>query len=572
MMTDAELLAALPVKRVDPVLYLPLWTGSLRDVSGNGNTIAVSGAPYWGEHRAGRDAVRFSLTAYLTAVAPALSATATAYSVIAFGDIIRRSAARAYYLYKVAGQTAYFNIEPGGASVRTYDGVISSSLIADLHGSRSAGVTLASGEAPTFYADGVAVGVGNNTQVVSFQTGEDWRLFGRGADSFTNPAAGLLFYLDKLTPEEVLALSQYGEQLGTPRKQWPGLGLSLPGREVNNLEAPSDAGSWTTENSGVIADAEDGITVTYGGVGSAGASQAILTPGKRARFTGEMRTDGIVDARIDDKVAVFYTLAATTDFTAFDFTATPQSADAVFRMIGGGAGNWVQVRNLRVLDHPPQYAPHDGDALYLDNLQTARVSLADETSGQLSNTGYKITSGTWRVKEDADTGERYAECLISGVIWRREINASGIRFFELYKGALANQPGVGFLRSDKLDPLLAEGGFGYGVQMNTGALARVIFFERNPAAVNLWYTDTGYVATHGVRYKFAVTRSDAGVFTTYIKGGAFTDWTLVDPTGGLGTNPVTDTTVAESLYTSIRLYPGDRLYLDQHYAGINPPT
>jgi hypothetical protein len=55
-----------------------------------------------------------------------------------------------------------------------------------------------------------------------------------------------------------------------------------------------------------------------------------------------------------------------------------------------------------------------GDPRFIANIQTARVSIAAESSGILSNTGFRIESGSWKVAEDS-TG-RYIECTANGKI------------------------------------------------------------------------------------------------------------------------------------------------------------
>jgi hypothetical protein len=60
---------------------------------------------------------------------------------------------------------------------------------------------------------------------------------------------------------------------------------------------------------------------------------------------------------------------------------------------------------------------------YKDNIQTARVSVANEASGQLSNTGMTIETGTWKVSEDS-TG-RYYDCVGAGKLKRHLVGADG---------------------------------------------------------------------------------------------------------------------------------------------------
>jgi hypothetical protein len=53
----------------------------------------------------------------------------------------------------------------------------------------------------------------------------------------------------------------------------------------------------------------------------------------------------------------------------------------------------------------------------------------------------------------------------------------------------------------------------------------------------LFATAVGYL-TNNIDYEFAISRSTAGVFTVYVKGGVFTNWTQV--VVATGSNPVTD--------------------------------
>jgi hypothetical protein len=64
-----------------------------------------------------------------------------------------------------------------------------------------------------------------------------------------------------------------------------------------------------------------------------------------------------------------------------------------------------------------------GDPKYVDNIQTARVSLANETSGNLSNTEIGIVSGTWKVTESA--AGRTITCVANGQLKRYLVGASG---------------------------------------------------------------------------------------------------------------------------------------------------
>jgi hypothetical protein len=64
-----------------------------------------------------------------------------------------------------------------------------------------------------------------------------------------------------------------------------------------------------------------------------------------------------------------------------------------------------------------------GDPKYVDNIQSARVSLVNETSGNLSNTEIGIVSGTWKITESA--AGRTITCVANGQLKRYLVGASG---------------------------------------------------------------------------------------------------------------------------------------------------
>jgi hypothetical protein len=87
-----------------------------------------------------------------------------------------------------------------------------------------------------------------------------------------------------------------------------------------------------------------------------------------------------------------------------------------------------------------------GEPKYLDNIQSARVTLANETSGKFSNTELDIVSGTWALKEDATTGIRYAECIVGGVLGRDLVDADTFttQLFTQTGGVVLAKTGTGF--------------------------------------------------------------------------------------------------------------------------------
>ncbi len=200
-------------------------------------------------------------------------------------------------------------------------------------------------------------------------------------------------------------------------------------------------------------------------------------------------------------------------------------------------------------------AEFTGEPRYLDNIQTARVSLADETSGLLSNTPYRIVSGAWRVVEDTTTGRRAIECMTAGRLARRNLHPYGTHHLKVeHVGATRNT-----MISSNTETLGGGSKNGYDVTLTSGDDLRLIRYLSG-ATANLFLDDAG--AYPDGEYDIRLTRALDGTITVYVNN------VLVDPLSG--SNPVVDTNVTASLYMLFDYDPGDRLYLDRQYAGVVP--
>ena len=111
---------------------------------------------------------------------------------------------------------------------------------------------------------------------------------------------------------------------------------------------------------------------------------------------------------------------------------------------------------LRYPDRGDPYTPATGDPMYLDNLQTALVTLANQTSGQLSNTGLDIASGTFALREDA-TG-RYIYCVGAGSLRRHLLGA------DTYTTALLTAAGATITKDTT----------GFDLDFDTGDILRAV--------------------------------------------------------------------------------------------------
>lgn len=191
----------------------------------------------------------------------------------------------------------------------------------------------------------------------------------------------------------------------------------------------------------------------------------------------------------------------------------------------------------------------------------------------INGTGsYKINELTAQdtVLKHLDTGSKYLECSSAGTTAFQSSQAYGTWEFDLYKGANGNNTYVNFISNGTNSPINNQGY--YICIYSAGANNEKIYFYKSNGTSQsyLFYTDASYVADN-TWYRIKITRTTAGVFTVYIKGGSFGDdsWTLVDATGGSGTNPTAaDATYTTSAYSVLDLDVGDKVSNFKYTKGV----
>lgn len=166
-------------------------------------------------------------------------------------------------------------------------------------------------------------------------------------------------------------------------------------------------------------------------------------------------------------------------------------------------------------------------------------SVANVTSGFLENTNFEVGSGTWQV-DDGDGFNKQITCLAPGTAALPFSFVYGTVEFDLYKGAENNETVVtyaGTVNAAWNDAAQT----GYRFRFNSSE--RVALSRLNGGVdTALGYTASSYMVID-TWYSIRITKDTSGVTSMYIKGGAFVDWTLVDVSGGAGSNPVTDNTI-----------------------------
>ena len=156
-------------------------------------------------------------------------------------------------------------------------------------------------------------------------------------------------------------------------------------------------------------------------------------------------------------------------------------------------------------------------------------------------------------------GTKYLENVTAGTLAIPSKQAYGTWEFDWYKGSDSTVPMFNFMVSKAS---------AYNQNSNNG---HMFYVSVNEGLILYRITASGLVATNlstansyitiNTWYRIKITRSLAGVFTVYIKGGTFgnTSWTLVSVTGGSGANPFTNINHTTSEYFSIDLDAGDRI-------------
>lgn len=212
--------------------------------------------------------------------------------------------------------------------------------------------------------------------------------------------------------------------------------------------------------------------------------------------------------------------------------------------------------------------------------------MSNHPVGETSPKGWVKRTGSYEVKEfasqdyvlkDLDTGTKYLENTSAGTAAIQSKQAYGEWEFSVYKGADGNNVSVPFIHSEKSS---AASGNNYEIRLNTDE--RLVL---NKDDSNVSYTATNYISNNTwYRLKVARLQSEgtfasivssmtttypADTFAVFIKGGEFGDeYTLVDTTGGSGSNPVTDSTYTTSEFVVLDLDSGDKFTNLKIYDGV----
>lgn len=143
-------------------------------------------------------------------------------------------------------------------------------------------------------------------------------------------------------------------------------------------------------------------------------------------------------------------------------------------------------------------------------------------------------------------GTKYLECTSNGVILLPSNQTSGVWEFDVYKG---NTTFGCYIFSPNYT--INSNHYSFGIEADgTVYLARP----------NMWLLRTSSSYAQNVWHRIKITRTASGVWSVYIKGGAFgNNFILIPSLSGIGSNPSTDTTFNSGAQFGFSLQSGDRI-------------
>lgn len=639
------LLHTLPVSRVAPVLFLPLYTRSLLDHSGLGHHATVVDSDlHW--RRAGeQDGVYARGTGRLSVANTAVLEAVTDSTLFWWGHIRAPKVEGRVFAKKDAGgnqldvywkTTGYIIYHDGAAGGATPN--------FDFANLRSIAISCRSGQKGIAFANGVELGL---LSVPTTITGDDSAIYIQNLATTSrpndNPLQGLIWYPGVLHPDEIAALDAWSQERRSPLvhadRRYFDQGSLVTGRE------PGLAGSWdlgrsqsgsvadesVNANHGVITGAhrakmrsgfpglrfgnatdkvvvldDPAIDITgacsievlvqiqtggVGGIYDKGSGAQYLgsnvgnllwgtTVGLKSTNVGSFADDqphhivvtydgtpsganGMDGLRIyvDGAEVAAYTESGT--FTGFAATVVDlrlgnryTDADTIEGLLGS-----VSFYNYELVaaEVAAKYKQVARKVTFSDDLSQARPSFANETSERLSNIGLTIMSGSWAVEDDSASGSKLISCKGAGIVAMPSEQAYGTWEFEVKKTPTT------FLDVAFLSSLPSLSGNRFRLALTGTESIKLLRLN-----TTLFATVDSYVAAD-TWYKLCITRDVYDEFTAYIKGGVFTNWTLIDVTGGSGTNPITDASYTTSKYFFFNLDIGDEVRGWRMWHGVVPP-
>ena len=153
--------------------------------------------------------------------------------------------------------------------------------------------------------------------------------------------------------------------------------------------------------------------------------------GKTYRITGWAKSDGTWTPQINDFTTTLWTGTLSTDWQYFDFVKTWDNSAKDFLLYHSGqTSGYTAWDDITVQEIP------NSDPVYIADGKGWNESVANETTGFLSNADWEIDSGTWKVVNNGGSdGKKHIDCIATGKVFRDSKQAYGAWEFDIYKTA-----------------------------------------------------------------------------------------------------------------------------------------
>ena len=544
-------------------LYHDYRAGHMLDLSGNGNDGVPTNVDWQG------GGVRFNQATSVITVADSPELQLTEGTLIALGDFRDpRTDNRRFISKRDAGGTNYDWYNHTTPALMFWDGAAERNIAGSITGDHYLAVNFTSGGTPAGYADGLLAGNYSNTVTVTANDADliIGNYFG-GNFPLDSTLHAVLIINRPLTATEhaqlCAALQSYRYPTMPSARAQGSYGVEV----VSNGDFEGGVTTGWSVGSAATLTAEAGhamagnyvLRVAHNGTADPYAFQVNLTPGTRYRINGWARGDATYLPYLQDAATLIWTGTLAATWQRFDFVFDAVGTDLRMYSNAAAAG-WSEFDNITIV-------PVESDYIQFKTEWGVTASNTNITGGNIEGTPIWVESGTWKVTTDTVQGQtsKVLENVVAGIAYidTSEIagsptaDAYGTWEWWMYKGAGGNASGALFV-ADVEGNRTATGQDCYVLWIDN--TEDVLLGEFTNGGFTSWHfaTTTSYIA-NSTWYQFRVTRSDAGVTTTYIKGGAYSDWTTI--AADSGANPFTDTTITSSLYINFDLDAGDKFSL-----------
>lgn len=417
--------------------------GTLRDFSGNANNGVGTGVNW--EPRPDLH-VRFTAATtdnIMVANSPSLQFTAGEITVFCYGDFIKQHVLGASGLVVNKNSNPAIGFTTVANQMYWFDGVSTRTATVSYIGTKSLAVSGTNGAIPKAYKDGVFVT--NFTGTVTLVAIADALYIGNQSGqtrSIENPVKGILVYNVVLLPDEIATLHQWSQEIRTPRKIWPGVGLARPStlliapvqsNVVNGPELVVDGdmeaigtAAWTVGNAATLtkesATPHGGLQclrVAYNGVGTPNAAQVICTVGKIYRAVGWAYGDTVYLPLFRNSGTTLWTGTAVAAWQKFDcaFVASADGANLASTAVAAG---YSEFDDVSVVETSERLS--DGDA---EATSTSMWTLGNAaTLSKETGTPYQGTQ-VFRIAHNG-TADPYARQTTSNLVVGAKYRVRGV--------------------------------------------------------------------------------------------------------------------------------------------------